>query len=95
MIEAISSFRSVQKKHLAAPLLAERELYLGHLLRQGIGRMLVRSTAIYLIHIIRILNLKVLRSVGEAEFWKLESFGSTIKGHTEKSSALAGLHEPS
>jgi integrase/recombinase XerD len=67
MIVSISPFPSVQRRHQAGPLLAEREQYLSHLLREGVNRKVVRCNAAYLLHIIRILQLNELRMVSEAE----------------------------
>jgi integrase/recombinase XerD len=67
MIVAISPFPSVQRRYLTGPLLAEREQYLVHLLREGVDRKLLRCHAAYLLHIIRILNLNELRVVSVTE----------------------------
>lgn len=80
MIEAISPFANVQRKHRDAPLLEEREQYLGHLLRQGVDRMVVRSTAGYLVHITRILELKELRSIETGEIDKAGAFWANYTG---------------
>ena len=67
MIETISTWPTVRLRHEAAPLLKEREQYLTHLLRQGFSRKVIRSTAAYLIHIVRVMNMTALRSVRPEE----------------------------
>jgi integrase/recombinase XerD len=67
VLETISPLRSVRLRHEAAPLLKEREQYLTHLLQQGFDRAVVRCTAAYLVHIVRVMNMTSLRSVGQEE----------------------------
>jgi site-specific recombinase XerD len=67
MIETISAWQSVKLRHESAPLLKEREHYLTHLLQEGLDRSVVRSTAAYLIHIVRIMNMTSLRPVRQEE----------------------------
>lgn len=67
MIETLSPFPIVRMRHEAAPLLAEREQYLRHLLQRGFNRAVVRCTAAYLIHIVRIMQLTELRTVNREE----------------------------
>lgn len=67
MIETISPWRSVRLRHESAPLLKEREQYLTHLLQRGFGRAVVRCTATYLVHIVRVMNMAALRSVAQEE----------------------------
>ena len=67
MIETLSPFPIVRMRHEAAPLLAEREQYLRHLLQRGFNRAVVRCTAAYLIHIVRIMQLSELRTVNREE----------------------------
>lgn len=84
-MEAISPFGSVQLKHQSGPLFTERELYLSHLLREGATRMVVRLTASYLLHVIRILNLTELRTVDEAEIVQAGHFWAEYCGpHRQK-----------
>ena len=67
MITAISPFPSVQRRYEAGPLLAERDQYLVHLLREGVNRKVLRCTAAYQLQIIRVMELAELRVVSEAE----------------------------
>jgi integrase/recombinase XerD len=90
MIEAISPFRTVQAKHLAAPLLMEREQYLGHLLQQGFERMVVRNTAVYLVHIVRILKLGELRLVEESEIKHAGDFWANYQGPFRENRYIRG-----
>lgn len=48
-------------------MLSEREQYLRHLLQRGFNRAVVRCTAAYLIHIVRIMQLSELRMVRREE----------------------------
>lgn len=90
MIESITPFRTVQAKHLAAPLLLEREEYLGHLLRQGFPKMIVRSTAVYLVHIVRILEMKELRLVEESEVEQAGIFWANYRGPFRENRNIRG-----
>lgn len=67
MIESISACPLLCSKHRAAPLLAERDQYLQHLLAIGMHPSRVRCTATFLIHIVRILELTTLREVSSTE----------------------------
>lgn len=80
MITAISPFPSVQRRYLAGPLLAEREQYLVHLLREGVDRKVLRCAAAYQLHIIRILELNELRIVSETEFQAAGKAWAEYKG---------------
>jgi site-specific recombinase XerD len=63
MIEGLSRHTNVRLRHAEAPLLKEREQYLEHLCARGIGRMGIRVTAAYLIHVIRVMAMSSLRVV--------------------------------
>jgi len=63
MIEGLSRRANVRLRHIEAPLLKEREQYLEHLCARGIGRMGIRVTAAFLIHVIRVMELSSLRIV--------------------------------
>jgi len=63
MIETIYSRDHDRQKYLAAPLLREREKYLSHLQRQGAPPHELRTTSLYLRHIVRVMKLKCLRKV--------------------------------
>lgn len=63
LFDEISSWPSLHARHGAAPLLREREQYLATMLRRGVSRIVVRSTAAYLIHIVRLLKMSSLRKV--------------------------------
>jgi hypothetical protein len=56
LIETISPSRDMQLRHESAPLLKEREQYLTHLLQQGSSLADVRTTAAYLVHIVRVIE---------------------------------------
>jgi integrase/recombinase XerD len=63
LFDEISSWPSLHARHEAAPLLREREQYLAMMLKRGVSRTVVRSTAAYLIHIVRLLRMTSLRKV--------------------------------
>jgi integrase/recombinase XerD len=63
LIESLSGWPSVHRRHHAAPLLKEREQYLAHLLRLGRDADHVQAVSAYLIHIVRTMELTSLRSV--------------------------------
>ena len=63
MIETLSGCPSVQKRHLSAPLLKEREQFLNHLLQIGWDADRVRSIASYLVRIVQMMGLTSLRKV--------------------------------
>ena len=63
LFDEISSWPSLHARHKTAPLLPEREQYLASMLKRGVRRKVVRSTAAYLIHIVRLLGMTSLRKV--------------------------------
>src|ERR1700686_1572873 len=67
LFDEISSWPSLHARHQAAPLLPEREQYLASMLKRGVRRTVVRSTAAYLIHIVRLLGMTSLRKVERNE----------------------------
>ncbi len=67
MIESLYSVGRHRERHLAAPLLLEREQYLSHLQRQGAGHHELILTAVYLLHIVQLMNLTALRMVAYEE----------------------------
>lgn len=66
-MDGIFILPSARRRHEEAPLWHEREVYLAHLLQQGVSRENVRSTASTLIHVIRLLELSRMRAVGVSE----------------------------
>jgi hypothetical protein len=72
LFDEISSWASLHARHEAAPLLREREQYLASRLKRGVNRTVVRSTAAYLIHIVRLLEMSSLRKV---ELKEIEAAG--------------------
>lgn len=67
MIETLTSWPSVQQRHLSAPLLDEREQYLNHLLQIGWDADRVQAVAGYLVRIVLIMELTSLRKVKPSE----------------------------
>jgi hypothetical protein len=57
----------VRLRHESAPLLKEREQYLDHLLQQGYSRVSIRNTAAYLVHVVRVMNMKSMRIIPPRE----------------------------
>jgi hypothetical protein len=80
MIEGILEEPLALTRHRTAPLLGEREQFLSHLLRQGTSHRRVRSIAAYLIHIVRLLELTSLRSVGVEEIKKAGECWANYRG---------------
>jgi integrase/recombinase XerD len=67
MFEQVFQRSELIARHRNAPLRAEREQYLKHLLEQGYGHSSLQSAAMYMLHAVRILGLEELRVVTEAE----------------------------
>ena len=64
MLESVFLVESICKKHLAAPLVAEREQYLTHLFAIGTNLVRVRNVAANLLRVVRLLEMDSLRPVG-------------------------------
>lgn len=92
-VETIFAFESTRKRQQAAPLLVEREQFLSFMLEQGTTIRRLRSIASMLTHIIRLLNLDVLRDIQIAEVqeaavrWVVEAESKNRNGQ-EKSANL-------
>src|ERR1700733_13012985 len=85
MVERLFTWPSVRSKQLAAPLLSEREQYLSHLLSQGISVQRVRSIAMLLLHIIRLIELDHPRMVQTEEIEKASIRWTTdIESHVTR-----------
>jgi integrase/recombinase XerD len=67
MIEGLSHWTSVQRRHTSAPLLKEREQYLNYLVSLGRSQRLIRMTASFTIQLVGILKLTELREVSAEE----------------------------
>lgn len=67
MIESIFMRRFTRSRHLNAPCLEEREIYLRHLQTSGTNWKQLRANASTLLRIIRIMQLTQMRPVDEAE----------------------------
>jgi integrase/recombinase XerD len=67
MIEDLFVFDSTCSRQREAPLLKEREQYLSYMLAQGVSKQRVRSIASMLLNVIRLLDLKSVRTVDLAE----------------------------
>src|SRR6267378_3078280 len=80
MIEGILEEPLALTRHRTAPPLREREQCLTRLLWQGTSHRRVRSIAAYLIHIVRLLELTSLRSVGVEEIKKAGECWANYRG---------------
>jgi integrase/recombinase XerD len=63
MFETCFSVKSAIKRHRTSPLAEERERFLSHLQHGGTGMANLRTTACYLLQVVRILKLNTLRPV--------------------------------
>ena len=77
---SISPLPSIQRRYLEGPLLAEREQYLVHLIREGVDRQVLRRNAAYLVHIVRILGLNEFRVVSEDEIQRAGTTWAQYRG---------------
>jgi integrase/recombinase XerD len=80
MFEQIFQTRRLIERHRQAPLRAEREQYLRHLVEQGFCHSKLLGAATYMIHIIRVLELHELRVVDEEEIEKGAKFWAEYRG---------------
>jgi len=94
MIESLFSWESVRRKQLAAPLLNERERYLSHMLSQGISVQRVRTVAILLLHIIRLVELNSPRIVDKVEIQRAsQRWAADTENHiTRKAGPFSEVH---
>jgi len=90
VIETISPWRSVRLRHEAAPLLKEREQYLAHLMQRGFERAVIRTTAAYLVHIVRVMSMTSLRSVGQQEIDTAGELWAAYEGPLRRKLKLKG-----
>lgn len=90
VIEGMSSWSSVRLRHESAPLLKEREQYLSHLLQMGFCRESVRSTAAYLIHVVRVMNMQSMRNVSHREIEAAGQAWATYEGPLRKNLSRGG-----
>jgi integrase/recombinase XerD len=85
------SFQNIYKKdwalkrHLAAPLVQEREQFLTHLLRIGMKKVAVQAVATSLLRAVRIMRLREMRRVGRTEVEKAirELWGHDLTQHSQ------------
>ncbi len=67
MLETLLEHPFFLNRHRDAPLLNEREVFLGHLQQQGTSRVALRNLSGELIHVVRFLRLEKLRDVSQVE----------------------------
>lgn len=79
-------FQSTRDRQRAAPFLEERERYLNYLIGQGVRPHRVRSVASMLLNIVRLMELKVLRSVDAVELRRISErwLTDTVARRTRK-----------
>lgn len=63
MMEGILRTHPALKRHCDVPLVEEREQFLRHLLRQGSSLPAVRTVAVHLLHVVRVMRLKTMREI--------------------------------
>ena len=80
MFEQIYKTSKLIERHRDAPLRAERELFLKHLLKQGFCYSKILGAATYMLHIIRVLELNELRIVSEEEINAGANFWAEYRG---------------
>jgi integrase/recombinase XerD len=81
LIEGLSSWPTVHRRHRAAPLLKEREQYMSHLLQIGWDARRVLGVGSLLIHIVHAMGLTSLRMVGLTEIDQAgERWTNTYRG---------------
>ena len=81
MIESLSSWPTVHRRHRAAPLLKEREQYMSHLLQIGWDARRVLGVGSLLIHIVHAMGLTSLRMVDLTEIDQAgERWTATYRG---------------
>jgi integrase/recombinase XerD len=73
MIDTLFSSRPILSRQFAAPLLAEREEFLNHLLQQNKCRSYIKSTASMLVNVIEYLDLNQRRTVSLMEIKEASS----------------------
>lgn len=74
----------MQLRQESAPLLKEREQYLTYLLQQGAALTKLRRTAAYLVHIVRVMNMTSLRTIGRGEIDRAGQFWAEYAGPNRK-----------
>ncbi len=91
MIESLFLWESARLRQRQAPLLNEREQYLGHMLNVGMKAKRVRDTASVLLHVVRLMNLDSLRAIEIAEIveasqrWTTDTVSHTTRAAGESS----------
>jgi len=80
MFEQIYQWPRLIEQHRQAPLRFEREQYLKHLLEHGYRRSGIAETAMYMLHIIRVLDLKELRVIRLEEIKKGANIWAEYRG---------------
>jgi len=80
IFEQVYKSSKVIERHRLAPLCAEREQYLRHMLEEGYSHRTLTNAASYMLHAIQILGLCELRVVHEEEIEKAAEFWAEYRG---------------
>ncbi len=80
VLETILKKRSSLERHLAAPLLEDRERFLSHLRQEGASQFRLKRIAPVLIRVIRLLRLKKLRDLRLREIQKVANSSRNRRG---------------
>jgi hypothetical protein len=83
VIESIFAYTLLRKRQFEVAF-RERELLLTHLLEQGTSKRAVRSLATMLLHIVRLLDLKVRRKINLSEIEPANLQWKSDPGHSER-----------
>ncbi len=95
IFEQVYKSSKIIDKHCCAPLCAEREQYLRHMLEEGYSHRTLTSAASYMLHAIQILDLHELRVVHKQEIEKRRKSGLSIEVHFEiPATANMAPHDP-
>jgi len=71
---------SARTRFRAAPFLEEREQFLSHLLRRGLGHQRLRTISTYMMQTMRLMGLTTFRTVGIDEIEKAGRAWDTNRG---------------
>lgn len=80
MFEQIYQWPRLIERHRQAPLRAEREQYLRHLIQEGYSRSWLVGAATFMLHIIRVLELNELRVVYPEEIERGANIWANYRG---------------
>ena len=94
MIDSLFTRHQARSRHHTSPLLSEREQYFMHLLHRGTSPRRVSAIASELLNVIRLLNMKEMRTIESSELreagqrWLLDPHARRQKSAPEESAAV-------